>query len=240
VDIVIREGVHFQPKSYFGVPRQQMPWLSQFSADEQDFIARMLAKISIGEWHNYPGMPEPRGRTLAESRVTVNELLLFWVQHGRIRILPGIVRLDGQTVHFSNGTAKEYGTILWATGFHASLPFLDESFLQRRNDVPLRYAAGVVPVGLEKLYFIGLSAPRGPQIPIYGVQAKLAARMIALHEAAPGGFAGIEGYLSQLQEADDRIDIVRVEWLDQLSDTERLLDAYGRVASRRNLDPVTA
>lgn len=226
VDIVIREGVYFQPKAFFGMPRQQMPWLADFTPQDQDFIARFLARISIGEWQNYPGMPEPKAKTIADGRAVVNDLLLFWVQHGRIGIRPAIDRVDGTTVHFNDGTSAEYDTILWATGFNARLPFLDEGLLERSNGVPLRYAGGVVPKGLEKLYFIGLSAPRGPQIPIYGIQSKLAIRMIALHEAEADGFTPVAGYLDQLQTADDRIDIVRPIWLEQLADTERLLDAY--------------
>lgn len=225
-DIVIREGTYFQPKTYFGKPRQQVEFLAQFSADEQDLISRLLARVSIGEWNNYPGMPEPKHRTLAEGSTVVNDLLLYWVHHGRIRVVPGIVRFDGRTVHFTDGTSRAYDTILWATGFHASLPFVDESLLTRRCGVPLRYAGGIVPAGLEKLYLIGMSAPRGPQIPIYGVQTKIAVRMIALHEAAGEGGAGIQTYLSALQEPDDRIDIVRVVWEGQLADTHRLLDAY--------------
>ena len=171
-------------------------------------------------------MPQPEHDTLAGGSAVVNDLLLYWIQHGRIEVRPGISRLDGKTVHFTDGTSAEYDTILWATGFTASLPFIDESLLQRRNGVPLRYAGGVVPVGLEKLYFVGLAAPRGPQIPVYGVQAKLAIRMIALHEAAGPAGAGVQAYLSGLQEADDRIDIVRNIWLEQMADTERLLDAF--------------
>lgn len=161
----------------------------------------------------------------------VNDLLLFWIQHGRIRVVPGIERFDGRTVHFTDGTSREYDTILWATGFKATLPFLDESLVQRRRQMPLRVAGGIVPVGLEKLYYIGMIAPRGPQIPIYGVQTKLAIRMIELHEAAAGGFAGIETYLAGLQEPFDGIDIVRVAWEDQMADTERLLDSLEQARS---------
>jgi cation diffusion facilitator CzcD-associated flavoprotein CzcO len=231
VDIVIREGVHFQPKAYFGVPRAQVEFLSQFSTEDQDTISRLLAKVSIGEWHNYPGMPEPAHNTLAGGRTVVNDLLLYWIQHGRVRVRPGIDRIEGTTVHFADGTSAAYDTILWATGFHASLPFLDESLLERRNGVPLRYAGGIVPAGLEKLYFIGLTAPRGPQIPIYGVQTKIALRMIALHEQAGPEGARIQAYLAGLQVADDRIDIVRAIWNDQMSDTERLLDALGMITT---------
>lgn len=226
VDIVIREGTYFQPKAYFGVPRQEVPWMSQFAPEEQDLIARLLARVSIGEWHNYPGMPQPKYRTLAEGRTVVNDLLLYWVQHGRIRIVPGISRFEDRTVHFTDGTTREYDTVLWATGFNPSLPFLSETLIERRGSVPLRYAGGLVPKGLEKLYYIGLTAPRGPQIPVYGVQTKLAIRMIALHEAAEGGFAGVERYLAALQDADDRIDIVRAVWNEQMADTGRLLDAF--------------
>jgi hypothetical protein len=195
--------------------------------------ARLLARVSIGEWKDYPGMPQPKARTLAEGRVVVNELLLYWIQHGRIRVVPGIEALDGSTVRFVDGTARDYDTILWATGFHASLPFLDPSLVQRRNDVPLRFAAGIVPAGLEKLYYIGLAAPRGPQIPVYGIQAKLAIRMVQLHEAAGEGGAGVGSYLAALQQPDDRIDIVRVVWNEQLADTERLLDAFAAARSRQ-------
>jgi cation diffusion facilitator CzcD-associated flavoprotein CzcO len=226
VDIVIREGVYFQPKSYFGVPRQEIGWMAQFTADEQDLVARLLAKVSIGEWKDYPGMPEPRHHTLAEGRTVVNNLLLYWVQHGRVSIRPGISRIEGRTVHFTDGSARDYDTILWATGFHPSLPFLDEDLIERSKGVPLRYAAGIVPQGLEKLYYIGLSAPRGPQIPVYGVQSKLAIRLVALHEQSSTGFAGVQAYLASLQEADDRIDIVRAVWNEQLADTERVLDAF--------------
>lgn len=237
-DIVIREGTYFQPKTYFGKPRQEVGFLRQFSPDEVDLISRLLARVSIGEWSDYPGMPEPKHRTLAEGSTVVNSLLLYWVQHGRVGIKPGIERFDGSTVHFTNGEAKEYDTILWATGFHASLPFIDESLLQRRHGVPLRYAGGIVPAGLEKLYLIGMSAPRGPQIPVYGVQTKVALKVMELHEAAGDKGADIGAYLGALQIADDRIDIVRAVWEEQMADTRRLLEAYPK--ARQLQDPEDA
>ncbi|GAB3062350.1 flavin-containing monooxygenase [Sediminivirga luteola] len=112
VDVVVREGVHFQPKAYFGVPRQEVPWLAEFAPEEQDLIARLLARVSIGEWHHYPGMPQPRHRTLAEGRTVVNDLLLYWVQHGRIGIRPAVRRFEGRTVHFADGSSRDYDTIL--------------------------------------------------------------------------------------------------------------------------------
>ena len=88
-----------------------------------------------------------------------------------------------------------------------------------------------MPEGPEKLYFIGLIAPRGPQIPVYGMQTKLVARMIALHEAGgPARVRRLDRYLGALQETETRIDIVRAVWNDQMADTERLLDAFAEAS----------
>lgn len=226
VDIVMREGTHFQPKMYFGVPRQEVKLFEGFNPDEVDLLSRLLAKVSIGEAKNYPGMPAPKTHTLAEGRAVVNTLLPYWIHHGRVGLVPGITKFEGKNVHFTDGTVKEYDTILWATGFHASLPFLDEKYIERENGVPLRYAAGMVPKGLEKLYYVGLTAPRGPQLPIYGVQAKRIIEMLKIHEAAEDGFAGVEKYFAELQEANSVIDIVRATWDDQLEHTDQLLESY--------------
>ena len=232
VDIVVRRGVYFQPKTYFGRPRQEVPFLREFSPDEQDFINRLLARVVIGQNCDYPGLPAPEASTLAGGPVTVNDLLLYWIHHGRVQVVPGIRGLDGKTVHFTDGTAREYDNILWATGFNVRLPFLDEQLITWRDEVPVRYAGGILPERAEKLYFVGLIAPRGPQIPIYGVQAKVVARMIALHQDSD---VALSAYFAGLQEPETRIDIVRHIWLDQMADTERLLDAL-EVAEEARVD----
>lgn len=225
-DVVMIQGLHFQPKAYFGVPRQEVGWLAQFTAEEQDFLNRMLSKVSLGDPAAY-GMPTPDAPTLAEGATTVNTLLPYWIHHGRIGVRPGIERFDGQTVHFVDGTSADYDDILWATGFNVKLPFLANDLIPWERGVPLRHAGGILPEGTEQLYFIGLIAPRGPQIPIYGMQAKLVARMISLTEA---GVPDLTAQFTKLQEHELRVDIVRTVWLEQMTDTERLLQAFESVA----------
>jgi cation diffusion facilitator CzcD-associated flavoprotein CzcO len=222
VDIVIRRGHYFQPKTFFGKPRAELGFMQEFTFEEQDLIARLMIRLSVGTAENYPGMPIPDHRQLAEGPPVVNNLLLYWIHHGRINVRPGIERFEGKTVHFTDGTSGEYDTILWATGFHTNLSFLDESLLTRKDGVPLRVAAAVTALDLEKLYFIGLIAPRGPQPPTYPVQAELAIEMIRLHEAA-GGFRPIAGPLTKAQEHEWRIDILRPIWLDQVAATKSAL-----------------
>jgi hypothetical protein len=227
--IVVRRGHFFQPKTFFGKPRSELGFLTEFTPDEQDLIARLMMKVKVGTFEDYPGMPEPDHHTLAEGPPIVNDLLLYWIQHGRITVRPGVERFEGNTVHFADGTSDEFDTILWATGFYASLPFLDDSLLKPQDDVPLRVGAAVVPLNLEKLYLIGMIGARGPQPPIYPIQADIAARMIALHESTPGGFRPIAGPLTASQEHEWRIDILRHVWLEQVDRTHAALDLLAHV-----------
>jgi hypothetical protein len=227
-DIVIRRGHFFQPKTFFGVPRAELGWMQEFTFEEQDLIARLMIRLSVGTHENYPGMPAPDHRTLADGPPVVNQLLLYWIHHGRIAVKPGIERFDGKTVHFSDGTSKEYDTILYATGFHASLPFLREEYIERQEGIPLRVGAAIVPIGLEKFYLIGMIGARGPQPPIYLIQAKIALEMARLHEQA-GGFRAIAGPLEKLQEKEWRIDILRPIWLDQVEHTKTALSIMAEV-----------
>jgi len=222
-DVVMTKGIQFQPKAYLGLPRQHLDFLRQFTPHEQDFINRMMSRLVLGNPADY-AMPTPEARTLAEGAVTVNSLLMYWIQHGRVGVRPGITHFDGSTVHFTDGTSADYDNILWATGFNARLPFLADDLIPWEAGVPRRHAGGILPESVEQLYFIGLIAPRGPQIPIYGMQSALAIRMIQLHER--GTLGGVAERFERLQEPELRIDIVRDIWLEQMEDTERLLDAF--------------
>ena len=114
---------------------------------------------------------------------------------------------------------------MWATGFDVVLPFLSDDVITWREGVPVRYAGGILPEGAEKLYFIGLIAPRGPQIPVYGEQAKRVVRMIAAHEKAGPSGIPLAAQFAAVQEPELRVDIVRAIWNDQMEHTDALLDA---------------
>jgi hypothetical protein len=80
-----------------------------------------------------------------------------------------------------------------------------------------------VPVGLHRLYVVGLAAPRGPQLPVYSQQARLVARMLRLSES---GVAPADAFARQTP--DDRIDIVRPVWNDQMRASTRIVDGLER------------
>ena len=239
VDIVIRKGVHFQPKMYFGVPRSTLPFLSEFTGEEQDLINRLLARVAIGENSAYPGLPEPESHDLAGGATTVNDLLLYWIQHGRVTARPGIDHIEGKTVFFTNGVQKEYDSIIWATGFNVSLPFIDSALFRWQDGAPVRYAGGMIPEGVENLYFVGLIAPRGPQIPVYGEQTRRILQMIDLHEKNADVTLSLSSYFQRVQSEETRVDVVRHKWDADMKDTDNHLRSLTNLDALNGAAPAT-
>jgi Flavin-binding monooxygenase-like len=229
--ISIRRGQMFQPKAVFGRPRAEIGWLARLPVRVNERVARALCDVVIGPASAYRGLPEPATRNLNEQPPVVNNLLPYWIQHGRIKVARGIDRLDGRRVHFVDGTSGEFDTILWATGFEVALPFLDSGLIRWRDGVPARTAGLTLPVGVETLYLVGLAAPRGPQLPVYSEQAELVVRMLRLE---PGRRATLAARFAELEAPDARIDIVRAIWQRQMRAAHRTLDSlsHDRASAR--------
>jgi hypothetical protein len=129
-------------------------------------------------------------------------------------------------VHFADGTVRTFDTIVYATGFRATLPFLDPGLVTWADGVPLRVAGMTLPVGLERLYFVGLAAPRGPQLPVYSAQARLIARFLTAQERAP---IPLSARFARSSRPEARIDIPRHEWARDMRRAERRI---GRILRR--------
>jgi len=224
--ISMRRGQMFQPTAVFGRPRAELRWLGRLPVALNERIARAISDVVIGPASAYRDLPAPATRNLNEQPPVVNNLLPYWIHHGRIRVVPGIERLDGQRVHFVDGSSAEFDTILWATGFRVTLPFIDGSLIRWQEGVPLRTAGLTLPVGAENLYFVGLAGPRGPQFPVYSEQAELVARMRAVD---PVRRSALAAWFAEIETPDTRIDIVRAIWQRQLRAAQRTLD---RMAAR--------
>jgi hypothetical protein len=100
----------------------------------------------------------------------------------------------------------------------AELPFLDSTPLEWADGAPLRVAGMTLPVGLERLYFVGLAAPRGPQLPVYSAQARLIAKFLTAQKRAR---IALSALYTRSSRPEARIDIPRHEWQGDMDRTRR-------------------
>ena len=220
-DIVlsIRHGHLFQPKTFFGKPRGSLP-IMKLPPRLLDPALRLLIRMSVGRPEDY-GLPRPVATSLNDQRPVVNSLVLHWIHHGRVVPAPGIRRFDGNVVEFVDGSRHEVDTVVWATGFEAALPFLSDELIRRENGIPLRVAGCILPAfGPARVYFVGLCAPRGPQLPVYSDQAALIMEMLVQQERLERPLADI---FSEVDDPEKRIDLVRAHWNQQMESTRRRL-----------------
>ncbi|MFD0364089.1 flavin-containing monooxygenase [Nocardia sp. GCM10030253] len=157
-EISLRRSYWFIPKYVFGIPSGKfdvgsapVPKLAQ------EAIFRSIVALGMGSYRSF-GLEKPKHR-IFEQDLVVNQQLPYFLKHGRITVRPEIARFDGRTVHFTDGTRGEYDTIIWATGFKTTFPFLRDGLLDWERGQP-RLVSHTFAPGLANLYFAGLVAPR--------------------------------------------------------------------------------
>ncbi|WP_167355273.1 hypothetical protein [Rhizobium phaseoli] len=86
----------------------------------------------------------------------------------------------------STRSKGEFDTILWATGYKTSFPFLEEGHLDWAEGVPLRIGGGAVAPRAPGLYFNGLASPRGGNLPMHSACAELIADCVGAQRVVGG------------------------------------------------------
>jgi cation diffusion facilitator CzcD-associated flavoprotein CzcO len=133
----------------------------------RDFIVR-----SFGSPEQF-GAPQP-SPSIVEAKITLSQHYLPLVAEGRIVVKPWIESIDGQRVHFADGSEEEFDAIIFGTGYSLSLPYL-QSGLQKALNVGARnldlYNFTFNP-DLEGLAVSGLHFQIGPYFPVAELQGR--------------------------------------------------------------------
>jgi len=183
VDISVRRGYYFVPKYVFGKPADSVggritlpPWLKQR-------IDSTVLKWFTGDPVRF-GFPKPAYR-MYESHPVVNSLILYHIGHGDVGVCADVARLDGHTVHFKDGSARNYDLILTATGYKLHYPFLDHALLNWSGMAPRLYLNIFAP-RFDRLAVLGMVEASGLGWQGRYEQAELVARYFkALDAGAP-------------------------------------------------------
>ena len=158
VDISVRRGYYFVPKYVFGKPADSVggkitlpPWLKQK-------IDSTILKWFTGDPVRF-GFPRPTYK-MYESHPVVNSLILYHIGHGDVGVRADIARLDGNTVHFKDGSTGDYDLILAATGYKLHYPFLDHALLNWQGMAPSLYLNIFAP-RFDRLAVLGMVEASG-------------------------------------------------------------------------------
>lgn len=172
-----RRGYRIFPKFSMGVPTDVMgAKMAVFPLWLRNRLSDLLINFTIGPNRLY-NLPKPATK-FGSYHPTINDELLYKIRHGKVHPRPDIERLDGDRVHFKDGTHGEFDVIIACTGYRISHPFFDKSFIDY-SEGPVRLYRKMFHPDFENLYFIGLFQPLGCIWPAAELQSKIMARELA-------------------------------------------------------------
>lgn len=131
------------------------------------------------------GMPKTSGR-MAKTKLTMSTLVPYWIQRGRIRIVPEIASFAGGRVTFADGTSAEVETIVWANGYQAEISFLEPGTITWIDGMPARVVGGTLSPDAPNLYYNGWVSAIGSSSQLYSSSAELIAKMILAQRRLSG------------------------------------------------------
>jgi hypothetical protein len=152
----LRRGYWFMPKTILGRPVTDLTQ-SPLPVVVQRAIMRALLYVSVGNYDKY-GLPEP-DHSIFETHPVISGELLSYLRHGRMRVRPEVSYLDGDDVHFVDGTFDRFDLIACATGFNVSYPFFPEGMIEVEGPLVKLYAGSLLP-DFKHLYLVGTAQPR--------------------------------------------------------------------------------
>lgn len=175
--ISMRRGYRIIPKFFMGKPTDKvgegLAWLPIWM---RNILSEILIKLTNGSNKLYD-MQKP-DHPFGATHPTINDELLYKIRHGKVHPKVDIKKMDGQTVHFKDGSYQDFDVIIACTGYILSHPFFNKGFLD--------YSKGPVPLWLKmfheeykNLYFVGMFQPLGCIWPGAELQAKIMARELA-------------------------------------------------------------
>src|SRR5262249_52725718 len=131
------------------------------------------------------------------------------VAEGRIVPKPWISAIEGQTVHFADGSAESIDAIVLGTGFDLHLPFLSEG-VRRTLSVDADHIdlhEFTFHPELPGLAFLGMFSLHGPYFPVLELRARWVAYVWSGTRQAPSRpamEAGVAAYRAQRGAPQDR------------------------------------
>jgi cation diffusion facilitator CzcD-associated flavoprotein CzcO len=180
-----RRGYYYNPKYAFGRPSDQTADLLlalKLPLALRRIMFKTTLRLTVGDFTKF-GLPKP-DHDFFETHPIVNQQLVYYVGHGDIVPKPDIDHFDGATVHFTDGTSAEIDLVVFATGYLAHFPFLNDEWLNPDGDHPV-LARQIFTPSFDSLVVSGLIQPDSGQWTIAHWQGVLIATYASLRQRDP-------------------------------------------------------
>ncbi|HWJ82209.1 MAG TPA: NAD(P)-binding domain-containing protein [Nocardioides sp.] len=178
-----RSSAWIVPKYFAGKPADKYYKTSPHIpfAWQRKFV-QMMQPMTAGRPEDY-GLPTPNHKFF-EAHPTQSVELPLRLGSGDLRAKGDIVRWDGQTVHFADGTAEDFDVVVHATGYNITFPFFDEDFISAPENV-IRLYKRIFKPGIDDLAFLGFAQATPTLFPFVECQTRLVAAWLVGQWAPP-------------------------------------------------------
>lgn len=182
VSLAVRGPVNIVPRDLFGLSSHAITvGLSWLPPQVIDSLSEPLVRMQMGDLSRY-GLETPQKGPMAQiedlNRVPLLDIgTIQLIKQGHIDVFKGIDRVDGDTVHFTDGEKKAFDAIILATGFKNNVG----AFLRDRSQVTDKdgdVISSGTKTALPNLYFCGFKNASTGLIREIGIEAKRIARYI--------------------------------------------------------------
>lgn len=180
--LAARRGAWIVPKYAFGRPIDQLPNDPRVPFRIRQAIIEKVLLAQTGPPERY-GLPKPDHR-FGEAHPTVSGRILDRIGHGTVVPKPNIARLDGDRVHFVDGTSVPADVVVYCTGYKITFPFFDADLISA-PDNRIELFRRVFHPDFDDVFFVGLLQPLGATMPLAAAQGEWIADYLRGEYALP-------------------------------------------------------
>lgn len=183
VAMSVRGPVNVVAREMFGIPSATIAIVqSRFPHEMADAFNAPFLRLRYGDLERFGLRRASRGpltTMIEQGRTPLIDIgTIAKIREGRIKIFPGIERLEGPVVHFEDGQSILCDAIILATGYRPDLEKLLPDLSQRFPAAGRPARGDLHPAG-DGLYFCGFNAATTGLLRQIGIEAQKIASSIA-------------------------------------------------------------
>jgi dimethylaniline monooxygenase (N-oxide forming) len=183
VDISAKSGVWFVPHKANGRPLDNN--LTRFSNLLPASVRKRFFENVVLDCYRTIGFEEEimtAALALPEfdpklTRVTPGTLILQQIRDGKVHVKGDIQRIEPDGVCYKDGSKTTAGVLIFCTGYAPSLPFMDPSIIEVKEDNTFGLYKHIFHPEIDNLAFLAQCRVGGPVFPVMEMQARWAARV---------------------------------------------------------------